>query len=123
MHIVLLSVGSNVYSKTNIDKAKRMLSRSFPGTVFTPSVMSEPYNELYVFPFRNILAAFETELKPDEIVEKVKMIESAIGRSSKDKYLGKVLIDIDLIKYDEEVLRPEDYERDYVQHLLGETFS
>lgn len=100
-----------------------MLLRSFPGIVFTPAIMSEPYNELYTFPFRNILAAFESELPPEEIIGKVKQVESGVGRTPHDKKIGRVLIDIDLIKYGDEILRPEDYERSYVQELLNETFS
>lgn len=78
---------------------------------------------MYVFPFRNVLAAFETELTPDEVVEKTKMVEYAVGRTPKDKKEGKVIIDIDLLQYDDEILRPDDYERSYVQDLLNETFS
>lgn len=123
MRKVLISIGSNIYSRTNIDKAKRMLSRIFVDIVFTPSIMTEPYNEAYLFPFRNILGFFETELTPVEIVEKTKQVEIAVGRTPRDKKTGRVVIDIDLIKYDDEILRPEDYERSYVQELLNETFS
>ena len=30
-----------------------------------------------------------------------------------------MVIDIDLVKYGDAILRPKDYEREYVQHLLG----
>lgn len=119
MHTILLSIGSNIYSKNNIDKARRMLSHIFPDIAFTQHVMSEPYDEKYLFPFRNILGVFQSELSPEEIVEKLKLVEYSMGRSPKDKALGKVIIDIDLIKYGDEVLRPEDYQRSYVQELMG----
>lgn len=118
MQTILLSIGSNIYSKNNIDKARRMLTHCFPDISFTESVMSEPYDEKYLFPFRNILGVFQSELSPEEVISKLKLVEHAMGRSPKDKALGKVIIDIDLIKYGDEVLRPQDFERDYVQHLL-----
>lgn len=119
MNTILLSIGSNRYAKTNIDKAKRMLTRLFPGIIFTPPILTEPDDEKYSFLFRNVLAKVDTELMPEEIIEKIKQTERAVGRSPRDKYLGKVIIDIDLIKYNDEILRPQDYQRDYVQQLLS----
>ena len=58
-------------------------------------------------------------MSQEEIIDKIKQTERAIGRTPKDKYLGKVVIDIDLLKYGEEILRPQDYEREYVQQLLA----
>lgn len=122
MNTILLSIGSNTFSKTNIDKAKRMLTRFFPGIVFSPSVLSEPEEEKYFYLFRNVLAKAETDFTAEDVISKIKMTERAVGRTPKDKYLGKVVIDIDLIVYNEEILRPEDYQRAYVQELLS-TFN
>lgn len=119
MSTILLSIGSNRFAKTNIDKGKRMLSRLFPGIIFTRPILTEPDDEKYSYLFRNVLAKAETEMMPDEIIDKIKQTERAVGRTPKDKYLGKVIIDIDLIKYNEEILRPMDFQREYVQQLLS----
>ena len=119
MNTVLLSIGSNTFAKTNIDKARRMLSRTFPDIVFSTEAMSPACGEKAILPFRNILAKFDSELTPAEIIPKLKMIEVAVGRSPKDKYLKRVIMDIDLIVYGDEVLRPDDYEREYVRYLLN----
>lgn len=118
MSTIILSIGSNTFAKTNIDKAKRMLSRLFPVITFTQPILTEPEEEKYSYLFRNILAKAETELTPEEVIDKIKQTERAVGRSPKDKYQGKVIIDIDLIQYNETILRPEDFERNYVQQLL-----
>lgn len=118
MNTILLSIGSNTFAKSNIDKAQRMLTRLFPGILFSEPILSEPDNEKYLFLFRNVLATVVTPQKPDEIIEKIKQTERAVGRTPKDKYLGKVIIDIDLIRYNDEILRPIDYQRAYVQQLL-----
>lgn len=118
MSIIILSIGSNTFAKTNIDKAKRMLTRLFPEIIFTQPILSEPKEEKYSYLFRNILAKAETELTPEEVIDKIKQTERAVGRSPKDKYQGKVVIDIDLIQYNDTILRPEDFERNYVQQLL-----
>lgn len=118
MSTILLSIGSNTFAKTNIDKAKRMLTRLFPDIIFSQPILSEPDDEKYSFLFRNVLAKAETEWLPEEVIEKIKQTERAVGRSPRDKYLGKVIIDIDLIRYNDEILRPDDFQREYVQQLL-----
>lgn len=118
MSTIILSIGSNTFAKTNIDKAKRMLSRLFPEITFTQPILTEPEEEKYSYLFRNILAKAETDMTPEEVIDKIKQTERAVGRSPKDKYQGKVIIDIDLIQYNDKILRPEDYGRNYVQQLL-----
>ncbi len=119
MNTILLSIGSNTFAKTNIDKAKRMLSYVFPEIIFSEPILSEPEDDSFKYLFRNILASFETDMPQEEIIDKIKQTERAVGRTPKDKYQGKVIIDIDLLKYGEEVLRPEDFEKEYVQQLLS----
>lgn len=119
MSTILLSIGSNTFAKTNIDKAKRMLTRLFPEIIFSQAILTEPEEEKYSYLFRNVLAKAETQMTPEEVIDKIKQTERAVGRSPKDKYLGKVIIDIDLIQYGNEILRPGDFERNYVQQLLA----
>lgn len=118
MSIILLSIGSNTFAKTNIDKAKRMLSFLFPGIIFSEPILSEPEDDKYTYLFRNVLAKANTEMSPEEVIDKIKQTERAVGRTPRDKYLGRMIIDIDLIQYEDNILRPEDYERDYVKQLL-----
>ena len=85
--------------------------------------MSQPYGPEHVFPFRNILATFQSDTPAEEVQDMLKRVEQALGRFHMDKDKGKVIIDIDLIQVDEEIIRPEDYERSYVQELLHEVFE
>ncbi len=119
MSTILLTIGSNTFAKTNIDKAKRMLKFIFPDIMFSEPILTEPEEERYSYLFRNILAVVDTDMRPDEVINKIKQTERAVGRTPRDKYLGKVVIDIDLVKYGNEILRPQDYEREYVQRLLA----
>jgi 2-amino-4-hydroxy-6-hydroxymethyldihydropteridine diphosphokinase len=100
-----------------------MLAHYFPDVVFTPSIITTATDEKYSFPFRNVLAVFYSDLPSEEIVQKLKMIEFAMGRQPRDKDTGKVIIDIDLLQYGDEILRPDDYERAYVQALLTRLIS
>lgn len=119
MSTILLSIGSNIFAKTNIDKAKRMLTYLFPDIVFSQPILTEPDDKKYSFIFRNVLARAETDMSPGEVIDKIKQTERAVGRSPRDKYSGKVIIDIDLIQYNNNILRPGDFQRNYVQLLLA----
>ncbi|NLX66897.1 MAG: 2-amino-4-hydroxy-6-hydroxymethyldihydropteridine diphosphokinase [Bacteroidales bacterium] len=119
MSTILLSIGSNTFAKTNIDKAKRMLTFLFPTIVFSDPILTEPEDDKYTYLFRNVLARADTEMSPEEVIDKIKQTERAVGRTPRDKYLGKMIIDIDLIQYEDQILRPQDYEREYVQQLLS----
>src|SRR5690554_6801968 len=119
MSTILLTIGSNTFAKTNIDKAKRMLTFVFPDIIFSEPILTEPEEEKYSYLFRNILAVVDTEMRPEEVIDKIKQTERAVGRTPRDKYLGKVVIDIDLVKYGDKILRPDDFEREYVQRLLA----
>lgn len=118
MSIILLSIGSNTFAKTNIDKAKRMLTFLFPDIVFSEPVLTEPDDDNYSYLFRNVLAKANTDMSPEEVIDKIKQTERAVGRSPRDKYLKRMIIDIDLIQYDGRLLRPQDFERPFVQQLL-----
>src|SRR5690554_827708 len=119
MSTILLSIGSNTFAKTNIDKAKRMLSYLYPDIVFSQPILSEPEDENFKYLFRNILACFNTNMSQGEVLDKLKQTERAVGRTPKDKYQGKVVIDIDMIKFGDEILRPQELEKEYIQQLLA----
>lgn len=119
MSTILLSIGSNTFAKTNIDKAKRMLLYLFPNIVFSDPILSEPEDDNFKYLFRNILACFTTDMNLDELISKIKLTERAVGRTPRDKYQGKVLIDIDILMYGDDVIRPQDLEKEYIQQLLA----
>jgi 2-amino-4-hydroxy-6-hydroxymethyldihydropteridine diphosphokinase len=96
-----------------------MLTFLFPDIIFSEPILTEPEDDRYSYLFRNVLAVVDTDMRPEEVISKIKQTERAVGRTPRDKYVGKMVIDIDLIKYGDTILRPNDYEREYVQHLLA----
>ncbi len=118
MHKVLLSIGSNTQARFNIKRAKCILQKQFPSIRFTDDIESEPYGSGFTNLFVNTLGYFESDLNKDELIAHFKDIERNMGREIEDKAKGKVIIDIDLIKWDNEVIKPEDFERSYMRDLL-----
>lgn len=120
MHKVILSIGANTNAYFNIKKARTLLSSYFPSIKFTNAIETKPYGENYTTPFLNSLAYFKTENSKDEIHLQLKLIEKKMGRKPSHKTEGIIIIDIDLIKWNNEVLKPDDVKRDYMQQLLKE---
>ncbi len=120
MYQYVLSIGSNTYAERNIKKARLLLSKAFDDISFSTICISEPFGLIYRRKFHNIIAHFTSKLSPDDIIKIAKNIEKQMGRIPSDKAKGRVIIDIDVVCKDDEVLRPDDYKRDYFQKLLVE---
>lgn len=120
MHKVLLSIGTNTNACFNLKRAINNLYSNFPNIRFTTITESEPCGANFNGPFLNTLAFFETNMVKDEIMMRLKTIEKSMGRKPNHKAEGKIIIDIDLIKLDNEVLKPEDFKRSYINELLLE---
>lgn len=118
MHKVLLSIGANTQAHFNINRAKSILQKQFPTIRFTDDIESKPHGSGFINLFVNTLGYFESDLSKKDLIAHFKNIEKKMGREPKDKAEGKVIIDIDLIKWNSEVLKPEDFERSYIRNLL-----
>ena len=80
MNRILLTLGSNTFAKTNIDKAKRMLTFLFPDIIFSEPILTEPEDDRYSYLFRNVLTVVNTD-ESEEVISKIKQTERAVGRT------------------------------------------
>ena len=119
-HTCLLCIGTNYYRTTYMAYARRDLEKHFPNIRFSTEVETEAIGSRFLSPFNNQVAIFETTLSADEVHTILKQIECDHGRLPTDKSYGVVKMDIDLVKYDETVLKPEDMEREFVLEGMKE---
>ena len=120
MHKIVLGIGTNTDARFNMKQATDYLLYYFPNIKFTNTIETEPHGAVFTTPFINALAYFETDLSKDEIHLRLKAIEKNMGRLPSHKEEGVIIIDIDLIKWNNELLKPDDFKRDYIQQLLRE---
>lgn len=118
MNKVLLGIGSNTDACFNIKQATDYLCSYFPSIKFTDTIETAPFGAMYTTPFSNALAYFETDLNKDEINLRLKTIEKKMGRLPSHKSKGVIIIDIDLVQWNHQVLKPKDIKRDYMQKLM-----
>lgn len=120
MHHCLLCMGSNYQYAEKLANARLALVRIFPDIVFGKEKLTEAVGDLWLSPFCNQLARFTSLLSAEEIRGRLKEIEKANGRLAEDKLKGIVKLDIDLLMFDEQVLKPDDMQREYVVKGLKE---
>lgn len=114
LHTCLLCLGSNFDATTHLSAARNALLSHFPEIHFSEEIVTEAIGSGFLSPFHNQIASLETSLSTEEVRTLLKGIEQAQGRLPEDKKQGIVKLDIDLLKYDDEVLKPMDMEREFV---------
>ena len=120
IHSCLLSMGSNTFPTNSLSRARMELQKAFPGIRFGKEIETEPlFFKTNTNLFHNQLGRFNSMLKPEEIKAIFKEIENHAGRCDSDKESETVKLDIDLLMYDEQVLKKKDMERKYIAYLMN----
>ena len=120
MHSCLICIGSNYNRKENLLLARRRLTALFPSSRFTGEQETRPLFFRNPALFSNQVARFYTDADAERVVKELKTIEKEAGREKEDKKREKVCLDIDLLVFDNRVLKPEDLKRDYILKGLEE---
>src|SRR3712207_529893 len=100
-HQIILGLGTNTQQVYHMEEVRKLLCRRFDEVVFTRSLWTPPIGQdspLYL----NALVYAETSLSYTEAEQVVKQIERTLGRTPEDKLVHRVIIDIDILKYDNE---------------------
>lgn len=115
---IILCLGSNQDKETNIQRAADRLRGYFPDLIVDKPVLTKPIDCCNPALFLNEVAIASTSLSKEEVRSILKQIESFMGRTSQSKIEGIIPIDIDLIVWNNEVLKPDDWNRDYVKEAF-----
>lgn len=115
---VILCLGSNRDKERNIELADQLLRDHFISIYFSEVLYTEPINMRDPSLFLNQVAIAFTSEEPDQIIDVFKHIEKKLGRTPEDKQKENILIDIDLLQWNDCILKPLDLQRAYVQSAL-----
>ena len=113
-HSCLLCLGSNSNRHFHMEEARKALMKLFPNIRFSKEMTTEAIGDKFLSPFSNQVARLETSLTIEEIRNLLKKIEKDNRRLPEDKEQGIVKLDIDLLTFDDLILKPNDMEKDYV---------
>lgn len=114
LHTCLLCLGSNLDGATRLSAARHALLPHFPDIRFSQEMVTEAIGTGFLSPFHNQVARFTTSLDAEEVRAILKGIEQAQGRLPEDKTNGVVKLDVDLLVYDDCILKAKDLEREFV---------
>lgn len=114
----LICIGTNENRETNLAYCKELLNIVFSDITYSDISVTAPYGAIYKNDFLNQLAVVYTDKVKKDVIDLLKSYEKKIGRTIEDKKNGIVKIDIDLVAWNDEILKPEDMKRSYVADLL-----
>ena len=107
-HIVYLSIGSNIGDKKkNLNDAAAILNRHDKIDVVdvSPFYKTEPQNFTDQDWFVNAALKIKTVLNPEDLIMVIKTLEKDLDRDGKPFRFGPRIIDIDIVYYDDLILK------------------
>lgn len=112
LNIAIVSIGSNVDNASEIiDNVIKLLA----GDIITCTQQyQDPLDNDISKPYTNVIATIQTTLSHNELNNKFKQTEQAFGRRHDDTV--NVPLDIDIVIFNNNIVRPDDYARDYFQY-------
>ena len=119
MHRIILSIGTNFNRESNAKLVKGIISEAFHTGQCSEELLTEPVGDvLSDKKFLNFLACGFTEDEPEQIVAKTKQMETQCGNTEFLRKEGKIAMDIDLLKYNDQRFHESDWSREYVKKLI-----
>lgn len=114
----MVCMGSNVNGCFYLEKAREALKLQFLQTEFGEAIETEAEGNITQPNYWNQAARFTTPSDAQKVIEILKKIEKNNCRTENSKKEGKVTLDIDLLTFDEEVLKPADMHKSFVRKAL-----
>lgn len=113
---ILVSLGSNL-SKGEIcvKNALEWMQRKFGQIVCSGIYCTAPLKGTGE-PYFNAVAEFATSLPLQTLNEEFKKYEKECGRDNNAREKGIVPIDIDIVLFNDEIIRPTDFRQEYFQN-------
>ncbi len=115
---IIVALGSNDHPEQHILQATNELNRLLEEVCWSSAVYTLPIGCSNPSSFLNKVAVAKTSMDVDELQALFKEVERRMGRTAEGKRQGIIPIDIDLIRWNDRLLKPDDYHRDYVQAAL-----
>lgn len=101
---IVLSLGANINQERNISEAKNRLKLLFPHIAFTNEQWTEPVG-VVSDKYLNCLATMNEAISLEQLTHQLKSIEHEMGDSHQNHQQGRVIIDIDIIRYGKQQIK------------------
>ncbi len=112
-------MGTNINQLVHMRNARQYLQTLFQEVHFSTEAWTEPIG-IPSDPFLNCMGMGITTHGRNQIERALKQIQRKCGDSKGKRRLHQIVMDIDLLQYDDERVETEDWERDYIQRQYKE---
>ena len=115
MNKIIVGIGSNVVdAKERVEECCRLLSQISIESRFSSVYETEAVGTLPQPNYHNCVGVLSVIQSFDELKQKFKEMEREAGRMPEHKAEGKVIIDIDIVVWNNDIIRPTDLARSYM---------
>jgi len=126
MNRFIILLASNSEAEKNMERVRKLLALAFPeGTRFSDNHWSAAVvKEGHLAPlgecamYLNAVCVASSEMAWNDVQAFLKQTETEMGRLRGTEAQGRVAIDMDLVEWNGEVLRPKDAAQDYYKMCL-----
>lgn len=114
----VICLGSNTDGEFYLAFARKILDRTFARMQWGEIVKTTPEGTENSAPYLNQAAVMETDMPAGELKAFFKEIEKKCGRTSEGKLKGIIPLDIDLLIFGTQIMKPADMNKSYVRQAL-----
>ena len=114
----VIGIGSNIAPDKNIAKTRQLLAQRFTVLKESPYIRTKPIGKQKQPDFMNGAVLIETEKDQTSVIQELKSLEKEIGRTPDHDPQGPRTIDLDLVVWNNQVIDPDVFERDFLKKLV-----
>lgn len=112
---IIIALGSNTNPRQNMERASSAIELLLPDIRWSEAVYTAPEACSNPALFLNRVGIAHTSLPVADLIRHFKQIERALGRVPENKHQGIIPMDIDLLQWNSELLKPDDLQRSYIK--------
>ena len=120
MNEVVIALGSNIEPERNMERARAILSREHELVREAPAVRTTPRDFTDQPDFLNGAALIRTPLSRSELKQRLRAVESELGRVRGGHRQGPRTIDLDIVVWNGRVLDTHVYSWDFLRDAVRE---
>lgn len=120
MNDCIIGIGSNISAEINIPEMLRILSVDFEIVQISKMIQTKPIGMSEQPDYTNGAVRIQTEMELKELKAHLKQVEDQMSRDRTQKKFGPRNIDLDILIWNEEVVDPDYFTRDFLRNSAAE---
>lgn len=120
MNDCIIGIGSNIEAEFNIQEMIRLLAVDVEIVKLSQMVVTKPIGIIEQSDYTNGAVRIRTEMELEELSVYLKKLEDQMGRDRTQKKFGPRNIDLDILIWNNEIVDPDYYARDFLRNSAAE---